>query len=108
MSPDRGGAFDILLGLVRLGLGGSAGDGRQYVSWVHDVDFVRAVRWLVERDDVEGIVNVASPELCLVALRCAPRVRCRIKGPSVNIRRTGGTTSGANASYPPPRARTSS
>jgi uncharacterized protein len=32
MSPDRGGVFDLLLGLVRRGLGGKAGDGRQYVS----------------------------------------------------------------------------
>src|SRR5438105_2981699 len=31
MSPDRGGIFDVLLGLVRRGLGGPAGDGRHYV-----------------------------------------------------------------------------
>ncbi|HEY8461527.1 MAG TPA: NAD-dependent epimerase/dehydratase family protein, partial [Blastocatellia bacterium] len=36
MSPDRGGVFDTLLTLARCGLGGSAGDGRQYVSWIHD------------------------------------------------------------------------
>ncbi|HKG94961.1 MAG TPA: TIGR01777 family oxidoreductase [Gemmatimonadaceae bacterium] len=61
MSPDRGGVFDVLLGLVRRGLGGRAGDGRQYVSWVHDEDFVRAVYWLIERGDVAGPVNVAAP-----------------------------------------------
>jgi uncharacterized protein (TIGR01777 family) len=33
MSPDSGGVFDVLLGLVRKGLGGRAGDGRQFVSW---------------------------------------------------------------------------
>ena len=62
MSPDRGGVFDTLLGLVRHGLGGTEGDGRQYVSWVHDTDFVRAVQWLIERDDLTGPVNVASPD----------------------------------------------
>src|SRR5205823_13499375 len=61
MSPDPGGVFDTLLGLVRAGLGGRAGDGRQYVSWVHDRDFVRAVDWLIEREDISGPVNVASP-----------------------------------------------
>ena len=61
MSPDRGGVFDVLLRLVRLGLGGRAGDGRQYVSWIHADDFVRAVNWLIERDDFEGAVNLASP-----------------------------------------------
>lgn len=61
MSPDRGGVFDVLLWLVRLGLGGAAGDGRQYVSWIHDLDFVRALYWLIEHDDVEGPVNLAAP-----------------------------------------------
>ena len=61
MSPDRGGVFDALLSLGRLGLGGRYGDGRQYVSWVHEHDFVRAVRWLLEHDEVEGPVNVAAP-----------------------------------------------
>ena len=61
MSPDPGGVFDTLVWLVRLGLGGKAGNGRQYVSWVHDADFVRAVYWLIDRNDVEGVVNIASP-----------------------------------------------
>ena len=62
MSPHRGGAFDILLGLVRRGLGGPSGDGRQYVSWIHYRDFIRAVRWLVDRPDVDGAINLAAPE----------------------------------------------
>lgn len=61
MSPDRGGIFDTLLNLVRLGLGGTAGSGRQYVSWIHEDDFVRSVHWLIERDDIDGAVNLASP-----------------------------------------------
>jgi uncharacterized protein (TIGR01777 family) len=61
MSPDRGGAFETLLTLVRLGLGGSAGSGKQFVSWIHDVDFVRAVEFLMGRSDLEGCVNVTSP-----------------------------------------------
>jgi len=61
LSPDPGGVFDTLVGLVRRGLGGSAGDGRQFMSWIHYQDFVSAVRWLIDREDVEGIVNVASP-----------------------------------------------
>ncbi len=61
MSPDRGGVFDVLLGLVRHGLGGRQGPGTQYVSWIHESDFVRAVDWLIEREDWTGVVNVASP-----------------------------------------------
>jgi uncharacterized protein len=61
MSPDPGGVFDVLLGLVRRGLGGQSGNGRQYVSWLHHEDFVHAVRWLIERDDLAGPVNLAAP-----------------------------------------------
>ncbi|CAG0927407.1 Epimerase family protein [Thermoflexales bacterium] len=61
MSPDRGGVFDTLLSLVRFGLGGRVGDGRQYVSWIHDQDFVRAVSWLIEHEELTGVVNLASP-----------------------------------------------
>lgn len=61
MSPDRGGIFDVLLWLVRFGLGGRVGDGRQYVSWIHDEDFVRAVLWLIDRKDMDGVVNLAAP-----------------------------------------------
>ncbi|MBX3397007.1 MAG: TIGR01777 family oxidoreductase [Phycisphaerae bacterium] len=61
MSPDRGGIFDTLLSLVTRGLGGTAGDGRQYVSWIHEFDFVRAIMWLIEHDTIDGPVNLASP-----------------------------------------------
>jgi uncharacterized protein (TIGR01777 family) len=61
MSPDRGGIFDVLLGLVRRGLGGRAGNGRQFVSWIHEADFLRALTWLVEHDEVAGAVNLAAP-----------------------------------------------
>jgi uncharacterized protein len=61
MSPDRDGIFDTLLTLVRRGLGGSAAGGRQYVSWIHDSDFVRAVYWLIHHEDLSGAVNLAAP-----------------------------------------------
>lgn len=62
MSPDPGGVFDTLLVLVRRGLGGRAGHGRQYVSWIHDLDFVRAIDWLIQREHLDGAVNLAAPE----------------------------------------------
>jgi uncharacterized protein (TIGR01777 family) len=61
MSADPGGVFDRLLALVRRGQGGRIGDGRQFMSWVHEEDFIRAVRWLIEHDEIEGVVNIASP-----------------------------------------------
>lgn len=61
MSQDRGGVFDVLLRLVRYGLGGRAGNGRQYVSWIHSDDFVRAIYWLIENEAVAGPINLAAP-----------------------------------------------
>lgn len=46
---------------MRCGLGGTSGNGRQYVSWIHEIDFVRAVRWLIEHETLSGPVNLAAP-----------------------------------------------
>src|SRR5687767_2851778 len=61
MSPDRGGPFDMLLRLVRFGLGGRSADGKQFMSWIHDQDFTRAVQWLIQNEDLAGPVNLAAP-----------------------------------------------
>jgi uncharacterized protein (TIGR01777 family) len=61
MSPDRGGVFDALLALVRRGLGGTSGSGKQFVSWIHDADFLHSLDFLAERTELDGIVNIASP-----------------------------------------------
>lgn len=62
MSPDRGGVFDTLLGLVRWYLGGQAGDGRQFISWIHGDDFVRALDWIAAHKELSGPVNITAPE----------------------------------------------
>jgi uncharacterized protein len=60
-SPRPGNAFAVLLNLVRAGLGGAQGNGRQFVSWVHERDFARAVEFIIAREELEGPVNIASP-----------------------------------------------
>ena len=42
----------MLFGLVRHGLGGKVGDGRQFKSWIHFEDFVRAICWLIETNSM--------------------------------------------------------
>src|SRR5215469_1265926 len=61
LSPDRGGIFDVLLRLVRFGLGGASGSGKQFVSWIHDADFASAIDFLIAHEEFSGVVNVASP-----------------------------------------------
>jgi uncharacterized protein (TIGR01777 family) len=86
LSPDPGGVFDVLLALVRRGLGGKSGDGRQYVSWIHERDFVRAVQFLIDRDDLAGPVNLAAPNPLpnadfMRALRAAWGIRVGLPAP---------------------------
>jgi uncharacterized protein len=61
MSPDRGGIFDTLLRLVRAGLGGAAASGEQFISWIHDADFLSALEFLITHEEFEGSVNLSSP-----------------------------------------------
>jgi uncharacterized protein (TIGR01777 family) len=61
MSPAPGGIFWQLLRLVRLGLGGAAGSGNQYVSWIHELDFVKAVDYLIAHREIESAVNITAP-----------------------------------------------
>jgi uncharacterized protein (TIGR01777 family) len=61
MSPEPGGAFNAMRRMVKLGLGGPVAGGRQYISWLHGDDFVRAVRFLIA-SDLDGPVNLAAPE----------------------------------------------
>ena len=49
------------LRLLKFGLGGRQGSGRQMYSWVHIEDLCRVVRWIYERDRLEGVYNVCSP-----------------------------------------------
>jgi NAD dependent epimerase/dehydratase family enzyme len=61
MSPSPGNAFAVLSQLVRMGLGGTQGNGRQFVSWIHESDFARAVEFLIAHEDMDGPINIAAP-----------------------------------------------
>jgi len=61
LGAEKGSVFPVLRRLVRFGLGGKMGSGEQYVSWIHEEDFCRAIEWLIDHDDGSGPVNVAAP-----------------------------------------------
>ena len=61
MAPDRGGIFDVLYTITRLGLGGPVGGGQQFVSWIHEDDFICAVELLIDQEGIRGPVNLCSP-----------------------------------------------
>jgi uncharacterized protein (TIGR01777 family) len=55
------GVMKRLVNLARLGLGGKMGNGMQYVSWIHEEDFARAVEWLQCNEKAEGVYNLSAP-----------------------------------------------
>lgn len=59
MSPD-GGSFGRLLPLLRLGVGGPLGDGRNHWAWITLADHVRAVAHLLT-SEAQGPVNLTAP-----------------------------------------------
>jgi len=58
----EGGALHTMLPPFRMGAGGRVGSGKQYVSWIHRADAVAALRFLLERPELEGPFNLTSPE----------------------------------------------
>ena len=56
-----GGLLGKLTPLVKLGLGGPLGSGRQYWSWISLADEVDAVRHVLAHDEVVGPVNLTGP-----------------------------------------------
>jgi len=61
MSVEKRSVFDVFASLARKGLGGTSGKGTQYVSWIHELDFCRALEFLVVESNMNGAVNICSP-----------------------------------------------
>lgn len=62
MAKEKGTVYDYLLKLAKLFLGGAVGGGGQMVSWIHVDDYCRAVEWLVNHNDIRGVINVTAPD----------------------------------------------
>ncbi|MFB6291663.1 MAG: TIGR01777 family oxidoreductase [Candidatus Bipolaricaulia bacterium] len=57
----EGGVLPRLILPYRLFLGGPLGSGKQWYSWIHVADEVRAIRFLLENEDGEGPFNLVAP-----------------------------------------------
>jgi uncharacterized protein (TIGR01777 family) len=56
-----GGALPRMIRPFRFFVGGPIGSGRQYVSWIHRLDWVEIVRWVVTTPDASGPINATAP-----------------------------------------------
>jgi uncharacterized protein (TIGR01777 family) len=57
-----GGVWPVFKKLVKLGLGGKMGNGNQYISWIHEDDFLNAILWFIENNKTTGVYNLAAPQ----------------------------------------------
>ncbi|MEI9934327.1 MAG: TIGR01777 family oxidoreductase [Ferruginibacter sp.] len=57
----NGGLLKPFINLVKFGLGGKIGSGEQYISWIHEEDFLKVIKTVIDREDFSGIINCASP-----------------------------------------------
>ena len=53
--------FPRLLNLAKMGMGGRQGNGKQYVSWVHEHDAARSTEWFLNHPELQGIFNCTAP-----------------------------------------------
>lgn len=53
--------FGVLKKMTKLRLGGSIGGGKQFVSWIHEDDFLRAIDFLIQHQEIDGVVNMCAP-----------------------------------------------
>jgi uncharacterized protein (TIGR01777 family) len=89
-SPTPGNVFAILSNLVRLSLGGKQGSGKQFVSWIHEADYARAVDFILDHEELDGPINIAAPNplpnrAFMAALRDAWNVPNGLPAPSLAI-----------------------
>jgi NAD dependent epimerase/dehydratase family enzyme len=91
LSPTPGSAFGVLSNLVRASFGGTQGNGRQFVSWIHEADYARAVDFLFAHEELAGPFNIAAPNPLpnrefMAALRDAWDVPNGLPAPSLAIK----------------------
>lgn len=58
----KGGVFPIITKYTRIGLGGRVGRGLQPFTWVSLSDTLRAISFIVDREEIHGPVNIVAPE----------------------------------------------
>lgn len=56
-----GGALAQMLKPYRLFAGGPFGSGRQFMSWIHRIDWIEMVRWIVDTPEASGPFNASAP-----------------------------------------------
>lgn len=54
-------AIKTLIPIVKLGLGGKQGNGKQFFPFIHQKDFIRAIQFIIANDKIKQSVNLIAP-----------------------------------------------
>ncbi len=76
--------------LARYFVGGPQGSGKQYFTWIHEEDFFKGIKWLINNPNASGVYNVTAPEPVvnaefMAALRKAMKIPFGLPIPSFLI-----------------------
>ena len=58
----NGGALRPIVNLVKIGMGGRQGSGKQKFSWIHEIDFARSIEYIITQTAIDGTVNIVAPK----------------------------------------------
>ncbi len=72
-----GGILPLILQPFRFFLGGCPGNGKQWISWIHIKDVLKAIGFILENNNISGVFNLTSPEPVQM------KIFCRIAGQSI-------------------------
>jgi uncharacterized protein len=83
----NGGVIKPLLNLVRFGLGGKQGDGKQMFSWIHITDVFNILQFIMDRKGLTGVYNCSAPnpvtnEILMKTLRRVTKTNMGLPSPS--------------------------
>ena len=55
------GVLKPFVNLAKFGLGGKIGSGSQYITWIHEQDFIQLIEWVIKNDEISGVLHASSP-----------------------------------------------
>lgn len=87
----EGGSLAELVKLCKLGLGGTAGSGKQMMSWIHLEDYFQALLWIIGHKEITTPVNMCAPNpvpnrYFMKALRKALKVPIGLPAPAFAVK----------------------